>query len=92
MTPGSDEAEANFGVEIDAAGALVVTRGPGARFVLTPVYADAFSNRELGLIIFRRDSSSRVTEMSVCQDRMWDMRFQRGTPTQALRAGRQLRQ
>ena len=76
----SDEAEANFGVDVDAAGALVMTRRPGARFVLTPVYADAFSNRELGLVIFRRDSNSRITALSVCQDRMWDMRFQRASP------------
>lgn len=53
----SDEAEASFGVEVDATGTVVMTRRPGARFVLTPVYADAFSNRELGLIIFRRDAS-----------------------------------
>jgi hypothetical protein len=88
----SDEAEASLGVEVDATGALVMTRRPGARFVLTPVYADAFSNRELGLIIFRRDANSRVTALSICQDRMWDMRFQRGDTAQALRVGGQPRQ
>ena len=72
----SDEAQATVQVEADATGALVMAR-PDARFVLTPVYADAFNSRELGLIIFRRDSNSRVTALSVCQDRLWDMRFQR---------------
>ena len=72
----SDEVETSLEVEIDATGALVIAR-PGARFVLTPVYADAFNSRELGLIIFRRDSNSRITALSVCQDRLWDMRFRR---------------
>ena len=72
----SDEVEASLQVDVDATGVLVMTR-PDARFVLTPVYADAFNSRELGLIIFRRDSSSRVTALSVCQDRLWDMRFRR---------------
>jgi hypothetical protein len=72
----SDEAEASLQVDVDATGTLVMTR-PDARFVLTPVYPDAFNSRELGLIIFRRDSSSRVTALSVCQDGLWNMRFRR---------------
>jgi CubicO group peptidase (beta-lactamase class C family) len=73
----SDEAEASFRVEGDVNGVLVMIRRPGARFILTPVYADAFSNQDLGLVVFRRDSASRVTALSICQERLWDMRFGR---------------
>jgi CubicO group peptidase (beta-lactamase class C family) len=72
----SDEAEASLGVGLDPSGALVATRRPQARFVLSPVYADAFMNPELGLIIFRRQGE-RVTELTISQDRMWDLRFER---------------
>jgi hypothetical protein len=42
----------------------------------TPVYADAFSVPQLGLVIFRRESG-KVTALSVVQDRVWDLRFAR---------------
>jgi hypothetical protein len=40
------------------------------------VYADAFEDPQLGLVIFRRDRG-RVTGLSVSQDRVWDLRFVR---------------
>jgi hypothetical protein len=55
-------------------GRLVLRRRPDTRIQLTPVYADAFDG-SLGRIRFVRDASGRVTELSVRQDRVWDMRF-----------------
>jgi len=55
-------------------GALVLRRRPGTRLPLTPVYADAFDS-PLGRIRFMRDATGRVTELSVRQERVWDLRF-----------------
>ena len=55
-------------------GALVLRRRPATRIALTPVYADAFDG-SLGRIRFIRDASGRITELSVRQDRVWDLRF-----------------
>ena len=57
-------------------GRLVVRRRPDTRVPLTPVYADAFDG-SLGRIRFMRDASGRITELSVRQDRVWDLRFRR---------------
>jgi hypothetical protein len=55
-------------------GRLVLRRRPDTRIQLTPVYADAFDG-SLGRIRFMRDASGRITELSVRQDRVWDLRF-----------------
>ncbi len=55
-------------------GRLVVRRIPDTRLELTPVYADAFDGGP-GRIRFIRDSSGRITELSIRQARVWDMRF-----------------
>ena len=57
-------------------GALVLRRRPATRMPLTPVYADAFDS-PIGRIRFIRDASGRVTELSVRQERVWDLRFTR---------------
>ncbi len=75
-TYASDEAEIALAVSVEN-GALVVTRRPGTKFPLTPVYQDAFSAPTLNLVIFRRDASGRVNALSVVQDRVWDLRFAR---------------
>ncbi|HYU78610.1 MAG TPA: serine hydrolase domain-containing protein [Vicinamibacterales bacterium] len=72
----SDEAEMTLTVAIDGA-SLAIKRRPDKVTKLTPVYADAFSADTLGLVIFRREGSGRVTSLSVVQDRVWDMRFTR---------------
>ena len=54
---------------------LALTGRPDRRYPLTPLYADAFDS-ELGTIVFRR-AGDRVTEFSVVQDRVWDLRFRR---------------
>ncbi|OLE80735.1 MAG: hypothetical protein AUF76_14250 [Acidobacteria bacterium 13_1_20CM_2_65_9] len=71
----SDEAETTLIAGIDG-DSLVIRRRPDTTLKLTPVYADAFSAPQLGLVIFRR-ASGRVTGLSVVQDRVWDLRFAR---------------
>lgn len=60
-------------------GKLVLRRRPNSRFPLTPLYKDAFQS-SLGLVRFIRSSSGRVTELSLRQDRVYDMRFRRAVP------------
>ena len=67
-------------------GALMMAQRPDIVYPLTPLYADAFDS-ELGTIIFRRDAGGMVTALSVVQDRVWDLRFQReagATPKRVL--------
>ena len=71
----SDEAETTLTAAIDG-GALVIRRRPDTTLALTPIYADAFTAPQLGLVIFRR-TGGRVTGLSVVQDRVWDLRFAR---------------
>jgi len=73
----SDEAETTF-VAVVADGALTLKRRPDAVIRLTPTAtADVFTAGGLGTITFRRDASGRVTALSVRQDRVWDLRFER---------------
>ncbi|MEZ5289610.1 MAG: serine hydrolase domain-containing protein [Vicinamibacterales bacterium] len=72
----SDEIETTLGVVVEG-GTLVVTRRPDTRLPLTPAYADAFTAPGLGLVIVRRDAAGAVTALSVVQDRVWDLRFER---------------
>ena len=57
-------------------GRVILKRRPDTRIPLTPVYVDAFQS-QLGLIRFIRDVRGRVTELSVGQDRVYDLRFAR---------------
>ena len=70
----SGEAGAAFSVRLRD-GALVLTGSPDRNYALTPLYADAFDS-EIGTIIFRRNRD-RVTDFSVVEDRVWDLRFRR---------------
>ena len=73
----SDEAETVLTAVVENH-ALVLKRRPDMTIALTPTYADAFTaDHGLGTVIFRRDASGRVTELSVVQDRVWNMRFVR---------------
>jgi len=78
----SDEAETALTVSVSG-NALIVRQRPDTVRTLTPVYADAFTAPQLGLVIFRRDGSGRVAELSIVEDRVWDLRFAR----QAGRSG-----
>jgi CubicO group peptidase (beta-lactamase class C family) len=71
----SQDAETTLTVRVRD-GALEITRRPDAVFAVVPLYADAFDS-ELGTIIFHRDGAGKAVELSVVQDRMWDLRFQR---------------
>jgi CubicO group peptidase (beta-lactamase class C family) len=57
-------------------GRVIIKRRPATRIPLSPVYADAFQS-QLGLIRFFRNASGRITELSVGQDRVYDLRFSR---------------
>ncbi len=71
----SDEAEVTFQVALEQ-NQLVIHRRPDATIALTPTYRDGFSS-SLGSIRFLRDASGRVTELSIGEQRVWDMRFHR---------------
>jgi CubicO group peptidase (beta-lactamase class C family) len=72
----SDEAETVLTAAVEN-GALVLKRRPDSIIKLTPSYGDAFSAGQFGTVIFRRDASGAATELSVIQDRVWDLRFTR---------------
>jgi len=71
----SDEAGVTFQVALEK-DHLVTHRRPDATIALTPTYRDGFSS-SLGSVRFLRDSAGRVTELSVGEQRVWDMRFRR---------------
>lgn len=71
----SDEAEVTLKVELEQ-DHLVIRRRPDTKIPLTPTYKDGFSS-SLGSIRFIRDSSGRVTELSVGEPRVWDMRVKK---------------
>ncbi len=83
----SDEAELVLRVAVED-GKLVIHRRPDTKIVLTPTFADAFAG-DLGGIRFLRGPKGIVTEMSVSQDRVWDLRFKRaaGPVTRGAQGG-----
>lgn len=56
---------------------LLLKRWPDTTLRLTAIYADAFSAPQIGTLIFRRDRKGDIVEVSVVQDRVWDLRFKR---------------
>jgi CubicO group peptidase (beta-lactamase class C family) len=72
----SDEVETVFTIAADGAN-LVLKRRPDTVLRMRPVEKDVFAVPTLGTITFRRGADSRVTELSVKLDRVWDLRFQR---------------
>ncbi|MCI0437197.1 MAG: beta-lactamase family protein [Gemmatimonadetes bacterium] len=71
----SPDAEVTLIVAVEN-GALVARQRPDRRIALTPVAADRF-NSQLGGIRFIRDASGNVTELSLNQARVYDLRFDR---------------
>ena len=71
----SDEAEATYAVEFEE-GELVLKNRWGEGPTLVPLYPDAF---RMGgsMAIFRRDGSGRITEVTLSQGRVWDLRFRK---------------
>jgi CubicO group peptidase (beta-lactamase class C family) len=71
----SHEAEATYTVVIEE-GELRIEDRWGEGRTLAPLYPDAF--RAGGnTIIFRRDASGRISEFTLSQSRVWDLRFRK---------------
>jgi hypothetical protein len=71
----SEEVETTLKVALDT-GKLVIHRRPDATIALTPTFRDAFSFPS-GSVRFIRGADGRVTEMSIGDGRVWDLRFRR---------------
>jgi CubicO group peptidase (beta-lactamase class C family) len=71
----SDEAEVTYSVKLEG-DRLVMHRRPDAKFPLTPTYRDGFGS-QLGSVRFLRDAAGKVTEMSIGESRVWDLRLRR---------------
>jgi CubicO group peptidase (beta-lactamase class C family) len=71
----SQEAEVALGVAVHQ-GELLLERRPDTVMRLRPQYTDAFDS-PVGLVRFRRADDGRVSELSLTQDRVWDLRFRR---------------
>ena len=71
----SDEAEASLIAAADG-NVLVLNRRPDDVIRLSPLYRDAFRG-PIGFVRFHRDSANRIISLSVTQDRVWDIRFER---------------
>jgi CubicO group peptidase (beta-lactamase class C family) len=71
----SGEAEATLTIAVEG-DALVLERRPGSKVTLRPRAADTFDGG-VGTLVFRRGADGRVAELSVVQDRVWDLRFRR---------------
>jgi len=56
--------------------ALTLAIANGTKLSLSPTFRDAFSTPE-GSILFRRDSAGNVVELSIGDDRVWDLRFKK---------------
>jgi CubicO group peptidase (beta-lactamase class C family) len=74
-TYNSDEAETTLIAAVEGE-ALVLKRRPDSVIRLTPLYADAFRG-SIGFVRFHRGNGGQIVSLSVTQDRVWDMRFQR---------------
>jgi CubicO group peptidase (beta-lactamase class C family) len=72
----SEEAETALTIAADG-GDLVVKRQPDTVLRMRPVEKDVFVVPPLGTLTFRRSAGGAVTELSVKQDRVWDLRFRR---------------
>jgi hypothetical protein len=70
----SDEAEAEFTIVQERDG-LVLRQRPAFALPMRPIAKDTFTVARIGTVIFRRDAAGRVDELSVTQDRVWDLRF-----------------
>lgn len=73
----SDEAETIFTLTVNGE-SLVLRRRPDTQIRLVPTATrDRFQAGSVGTITVRRDASGRVIALSVGQDRVFDLRFDR---------------
>lgn len=71
----SDEAEATFTMVVEE-GELRMKDRWGEAGLLVPIYPDAFQAGG-ATVIFRRDPSGEITEATLSESRVWDLRFRR---------------
>jgi hypothetical protein len=71
----SEEAQVTYTVAVES-DRLAIRVRPAARFNLTATYRDAFSS-PIGSVRFLRDASGKVTELSLGESRVWDLRFRK---------------
>ena len=71
----SAEAEAAVTAKV-VDGALVLWQRPERTVRLTPLYDGVFSS-SMGTIVFHHDGAGAPPSLSVSQDRVWDLRFER---------------
>ncbi len=71
----SDEAEVTVRLAVED-GQLVVHQRPDRKVKLTPTFTDGFQGA-IGGVRFFRGPGGVVSEMSLSQDRVWDLRFER---------------
>lgn len=73
----SDEAETVLTLTVSGE-SLVLRRRPDTQIRLVPTATrDRFQAGSVGSITFRRDASGKVTALSVGQDRVFDLRFEK---------------
>lgn len=72
----SPDAEVTLRVVVEG-DSLFVLRRPADRLPLQPIEPDVFAAPSLGRVRFVRDESGRVTQLSVQQARVYDLRFDR---------------
>ncbi len=72
----SSETASKLLVAVNARGKLTMRIGGAGLIELTPTFQDAFACTE-GSILFRRDATGRVVGLSVGDDRVWNLRFER---------------
>jgi CubicO group peptidase (beta-lactamase class C family) len=71
----SGEAETEFTIAEEGDG-LVLKQRPASVLPMRPAGKDVFTVPRIGTVTFLRDASGKVAELSVRQDRVWDLRFQ----------------
>ncbi|TVP54657.1 MAG: class A beta-lactamase-related serine hydrolase [Gemmatimonadales bacterium] len=71
----SEDAETTLEIR-EEDGELVVHRRPSTQMSLNPIYPDAFQGG-LGLLRFHRNAGGAITELSLRQGRVHDIRFER---------------
>ena len=71
----SDDAETTLTIVVDG-DRVTLHRRPNTRILLAPIGRDRYRS-QLGVLEFMRDADGRVTELSVQQARVYDMRFQK---------------
>jgi CubicO group peptidase (beta-lactamase class C family) len=72
----SEEAEVTLSIAIEN-GKLIANRRPDTGITLNPTYRDAFNAPGLGSVRFLRNPGGQVTELSIGEARVWDLRCRR---------------